>query len=419
MRDTKRKKMKRSLPLRDVAHEYLSSAAGKLDHVVIVGGGIGGLTAGIALKQSNRFESVSIVEKTKLTSNNKQGSGIALWRNSLLAMEQLKVKSDLENKGKYLTNLISYTDGQGNILAKPSEGFSNQFPILCLQRCDLHSVLHNHALQSGVGIEYDNIKDLNDLFSKIKTDPDKTLIVGADGVHSRIRKSITPETPKFMSYRYWRATIPAPEGIDITEAYECWGDGVRFGFVPLHGSEVFWFISEPCVDEYSSEPSVEEKKQSILRLMKRTNMNERTSLLVNSTPASSIIETPIHKVILNGRWGSNNGRVVLLGDACHATAPNLAQGAGLAIEDSIQLAHSYKYEKDSSKASLHYESVRKPRAHTVQFMADTIARLGHMRYPSAKIRDVVLSSCPQFIAGPIFNSAVRYSLGGDYVPPPL
>eukprot|EP01060_Flectonema_neradi_P000229 TRINITY_DN1015_c2_g2_i1.p1 TRINITY_DN1015_c2_g2~~TRINITY_DN1015_c2_g2_i1.p1 ORF type:complete len:401 (+),score=62.42 TRINITY_DN1015_c2_g2_i1:88-1290(+) len=400
--------MNRTLPLRS-----------KLENVVIVGGGIGGLTASIAFAKTNQLKKVTVIEG-KPTVGSKQGSGIALWRNSLRGLHQLNVKNDLEAKGRYLTGSMSYRNGKGTILAVPPAQFPDNFPILCLQRSDLHATLLHHAEANGVTIINKRVSDLSDISTIADIDIQKTLVVGADGIHSVVRRQLTAQTPIFMKYRYWRATIPSPSSIDTNEAYEIWVDKGRFGFVPLKQPEVFWFYSEPCNEEYvSSEMTNDDKKRYLVGLLSGNNMNQTVRTLVEETPASQILQTPIHKVVVKGNWCSSDGKIVLLGDACHATAPNLAQGAGLAIEDAIQLAGSFKLHSDPVAASTHYQSIRKPRARTVQTMADAIASLGHMRYPLAHIRDSILSSCPQFIAGPVFETAVSYSLGGDYTPPHL
>jgi 2-polyprenyl-6-methoxyphenol hydroxylase-like FAD-dependent oxidoreductase len=120
---------------------------------------------------------------------------------------------------------------------------------------------------------------------------------------------------------------------------------------------------------------------------------------------------------------TNLSQVILIGDACHATAPNLAQGAGLSIEDALDLASHLKDLnnggfRDIESCLTSFEKKRIPRARTVQFFADTIAFVGQLENPTLiKIRNALMQLVPQWIKSRVFELAVRLTLGWNYRPP--
>jgi len=230
----------------------------------------------------------------------------------------------------------------------------------------------------------------------------------------------------------------------FSSAFESWGDGQRFGYVPLQAPDVFWFASIPAAEQTGPDGMAtsiidEATKQHLLRLFEGWSGQAQDGAqivnlqrLILSSPASSILRTPIRKVpdVEKFPWQGNRGRVILLGDSAHAVAPNLAQGAGLAIEDALVLATNLsrvvRGEASLEAAARYYELARKPRAKTVQSMADLVATVGHIRGPLALARNYFMLASHKLaptVQSLIFERAVSMSLGGDsnnlYWSPPV
>lgn len=109
--------------------------------------------------------------------------------------------------------------------------------------------------------------------------------------------------------------------------------------------------------------------------------------MIDSTPAETILRTDIRKIegVTKFPWSSVNQRAVLLGDSANATAPNLAQGAGLAIESAWDLFSSH--DTLTADGIQKYVQKRQKRALTVQSMADMVARVGQLHAPASTVRD--------------------------------
>jgi len=151
--------------------------------------------------------------------------------------------------------------------------------------------------------------------------------------------------------------------------------------------------------------------------------------IIKQTPLANLICAPIYDLPELPKW--HTGNTVLLGDACHATQPNLAQGACLAIEDAIELAHclrsvpTFDNQTNSNNAALEkalaeYEQKRRFRAKTVQTISNLIALVGQVEHKNLqKIRDAIMQAVPEMIKAPIFDAVLKFSLGWNYKPPKL
>ncbi len=263
--------------------------------------------------------------------------------------------------------------------------------------------------------------------------------------------------PVSLGYAYFRATVRVDPACSSWHqvAFESWGDGIRFGFVPLQAPEVFWFCAIPIdgvhvkqsVGSVAGDAHTKAFLQRKLQGWQSVDQVDPLQLLA-WTPAESILRTDIqkHAAVDDFPWQGHDGRVVLLGDSAHATAPNLAQGAGLSIEDAITLAdlldrhhHPHAPARTAAHAAVvpstwackarQYEFERKPRAATVQQLADLVARVGQLPPgASSTLRDMAMRTATHWLPTMqqnIFAAIVSVSLGGDatsrrtWLPPPL
>lgn len=389
------------------------------------------------------------------------GSGLGLWPPALHSMASIShdLFSRLENRGRYMA-LPSYADGYGRVLAAPSSQFSTRFPVLCLRRDDLLKALSQHCVENGVdiqcGVEVKSLSLSRSAPVGVASASGRSyvgdFVVGADGLHSLVRgamaamrtsDSVPPPQPMHCGYVYFRANVSLPDPSWHERSFEAWRDGLRFGVVPLRYPEVFWFASVPLgragewpADELRGAHTIDDSsRDQLIRAFSawRAPSGERIVTLIHAAPSDSILHTDIWKLpaVTRFPWRSADGRAFLLGDACHATAPNLAQGAGLAIEDALDLAallfpaHAIKEPgaqvapAPTASAASAYEAARKSRAATVQRMADLIAAAGHATGAQAAVRDTAMRAASSMLphtTARVFELAVSHSLGGRAPP---
>ncbi|MCU0756364.1 MAG: FAD-dependent monooxygenase [Xanthomonadales bacterium] len=414
--------------------------------VVVAGGGIGGLSFALAARAAGLR--VSVLERSANVVRANLGGGLGLWPPSQQVLRELGVLPALIARGRYMP-APRYCDHRGQVLGQPTRHFAERFPILCVERSVLLEVLEARCVEVGV-----RLRPACELRSYTVTDADAApvllelatpqgvdhlatdLLVGADGIHSRVRRQMLADravTPQHCGYSYLHAL-----------AFESWGQGIRFGYVPMREPQVFWFMAVPIghaglQPEPGARALTDAEKHGLLQRLATwqgpvlPDGSARLDLirLVQATAAEEILRTDIYKVagVTRFPWADRSGRVVLLGDACHATAPNLAQGAGLSIEDAAQLAWQLRLALDALprtpgarkatdtalKSALQaYAQGRKPRAWMVQTLADTVARVGQLRGALAAARDASMRLPTRHLpalSGRIFEAVVARSLG--------
>lgn len=304
--------------------------------ILIIGGGIGGLTAAIALRQRG-FE-VDLLEKNpKLTV---YGVGIIQQANVLRAFNQLGLLDTYVNAGFGFDHIYVHAPS-GQLVAKlASPRLVAGYPAnLGISRRALHEVLTDKAIESGArlhfgttttGLENTGAQVVAHFESQAPRRYD--LVVAADGIHSTTRASLFPAapSPEFTGQAVWRYNFPRPQEVDGICTY---AGPISVGLVPLSQSEMYMFVTSP--ESRDQRPS----REGLAR-----NMSERLTgscaaiqrLATQITADDAVVYRPLEWLLLQGPW--HQGRIVLLGDAVHATTPHLGQGAGMAIEDALVLA---------------------------------------------------------------------------------
>jgi 2-polyprenyl-6-methoxyphenol hydroxylase-like FAD-dependent oxidoreductase len=162
---------------------------------------------------------------------------------------------------------------------------------------------------------------------------DADLVVGADGIHSRMRELLFPGTPKPMltGQGCWRAVVQRPDDIDCAHVYV--GGPVKAGVTPVSQQEMYLFLLQHVPDN----PRMPEERFPALLAEQLRGFGGALGNIRDGLGSSSRINyRPLEKLLLPPPW--HKGRAVLIGDAAHATTPHLASGAGLAVEDALVLA---------------------------------------------------------------------------------
>jgi len=358
-------------------------------NIHIIGAGIGGLTTAIAL-QKKGFN-VTIFETTpELLA---VGAGIIIANNAMQIYKKLGLEKRIQEKGIPIHE-VHLTDGQLNVISSANlKQYEEKYDTynIAIKRAELHAILTEE-------VELENIK-LNKRVAHIQsaersvnirfTDGKETnadIIIGADGIHSMTRSFL------FGNCRLRDALQPCWRGIatisldDKNTANEAWHFGKRFGFVAVNDTQVYWYA---LVNKKEKEISLNKSE-----LMEQFNgFHPNIKNIIEKTTDDKIIRNDIFDLEPIQNW--HKGRICLLGDAAHATTPNMGQGACQAIEDAYVLAECLAKYPDYSKAFSQYETLRKPKAHFVVNTSWTFGKIAHWENKIAcKFRNLSMKLMP-------------------------
>lgn len=305
-------------------------------NILIIGAGIGGLSSAIAL--GRRGHRVTLIERDPDWSV--YGVGIIQQGNVLRAVDQLGVLNRYAMAGFGFDAVEVFAPNGMKIARIPSPRLLPDYPAnIGISRRSLQAVLAQAAKESGaqirLGITADHLDDTGTGVSVVFSDGasgDFDLVIGADGVFSSTRSRILPqsEQPRFTGQSVWRYNLRAPAGMDALQVYN---GATGAGLVPMSNGLMYLYLTTP-------EPENPRFRADELAEQMRARMAHCApaiqQLAEQITDNTAVVYRPLDTVLVTGPW--HHGRVVLLGDAVHATTPHLGQGAGLAIEDSLVLA---------------------------------------------------------------------------------
>jgi 2-polyprenyl-6-methoxyphenol hydroxylase-like FAD-dependent oxidoreductase len=336
-----------------------------VQNVGIVGAGAAGLTAAILLADAGI--QVEILEKAEAPQT--LGSGITLQGNALRVLRQLGVWEQVEAKGYGFSTLgLRAPDPAGTVIAVLEDirtGGDDLPATMGMYRPDLTAILRERAEQAGARISYGKtvtgITDDRGSVTVSTADGGSAtydLLIGADGLHSAVRKAIGIEVePQSTGMGIWRAFVERPEEVvrtDLTYGGPCF----IAGYCPTGPDTMYAYLVEDAQErDVHDGPRVMGELAGAYggpwrRI--RSSLDEHAN--VNYTHFTThLVEGPWHR-----------GRVVLLGDAAHSCPPTIAQGAAMAVEDAAVLADEVLRAEALDDAVLtRYRDRRLPRARTV------------------------------------------------------
>lgn len=372
----------------------------KPQRVLVIGGGISGMCAAIELRK--RGHHVDLVELDPRWSV--YGAGITLSGPTLRAFAEVGVIDDIMATGWCADGVDIYTAAGDKVaeLPTPRVGRPDVPGGGGILRPELARILREHTLASGTsvrcGTSFESIEPDGErarvLFSDGRADS-YDLVIGADGLQSRVRERLFPGAPSpvYSGQASWRAVVPRPAS--ITRAAMFMGATVKAGVNPVSKNEMYLFVTEPRQQPDRLEPSV---LPGLLRDLLAPFSGVIGDIRDTLDENSRIVYRPFFTLLLPQPW--HRGRVLLIGDAVHATTPHLASGAGIGVEDAIVLAQELD-RASSIEAALAAHTAR--RFERCRVVIENSIRLGDMERTGAPKEDyaALMRSTMATLLGPI------------------
>lgn len=367
--------------------------------IAIIGGGIGGLCAAVTLQKQGL--SVQVFEAS--STFQPVGAGIGIGSNALQALMEIGVGEDVITNGHVLHTQV-FQDQYGKSLntidftvLKKLYGQEN----ITIHRADLHRSFLKALKPNTLHFNKKCISvDQNNTQVTIHFDNDTTvtadLLIVADGINSSIRQQFVPGSiPRFAGYTCWRGITENKGRVDEYTSTELWSTKGRFGMAPMKNGLVYWFA---CINTPARNSQFQNlSSQEIGELF--DHFPEVVQDIITTTNLEDILHHDISDIKPLRQFVF--GRVVLLGDAAHATTPNMGQGAGQAIEDAIVLGNGFKQFEHVDKVLAFYEEKRVTRTAKVIRLSRQIGAAAQIQsQPLAATRDFLFPFIPsKFLMG--------------------
>ncbi|MEM6766854.1 MAG: FAD-dependent monooxygenase [Bacteroidota bacterium] len=356
----------------------------------IIGAGIGGLTTAVALGQKG-FPYRIFEQTAKMRP---VGAGIILANNAMQVYDKLGLRKEIEEAGNPIS-FLKITSPRLKPLSKVDLSFfEHKYGVknVAIHRGALQNILLNHIDKGSLRLDHklNEITPSQKGFKLVFENGQKVVsetLLGADGIHSSVRKALFPNTHiRSAGQTCWRGVAEYDLPISFQhELNEAWGPGIRFGFIQIAASKVYWFAVNSM------------KRGEVLPVEELSGSYQHFHPLIQDilahTPIANIHTAALDDLRPFSPWWKAN--TCLLGDAAHATTPNLGQGACQAIEDAYVLAQCMHQHPNTHEASSAFQRLREAKAHMIVRSSWQIGKMAHWKNPLAVgMRNLLMRSMP-------------------------
>ncbi|MEY2538479.1 MAG: hypothetical protein QOG67_2219 [Verrucomicrobiota bacterium] len=344
--------------------------------IAIIGGGIGGIAAAVALHRIG--VDVSVYERVEQL--REVGAGMMLWPNATRVLGELGMLDEVLARSGRNTHFLVRTR-TGKILMSIALG-KFEVPAVCIRRADLLSILlaalPDECLQ--LGYEFERLRQCNSkvrLYFKGGRIEEHDAAVGADGIRSGVRAELFGiSDPIYRGYTVWRG-LARYNGAAIMPGFnsESWGMGMRFGILNTGHRRFTWYATANVPSHHLDANCG--RKRELQQLF--AGWHEPVADFLEATDEAEILKNGARDCAPLQQWGK--GMVTLLGDAAHPCTPNLGLGGCMALEDALVLAKCVEREPILRIALRRYESLRFDRTRHIQQRSLLIGHIGQWQNP--------------------------------------
>lgn len=350
-----------------------------LKRALVIGGGFSGMAAAIQLKRAG--VDVDLVEID--AGWRSYGAGISLNGGTFRVFQTLGILDGFRAEGAAVDGVEVRGPQDQVLLTLPTPALIDGLPGNGgIMRPVLARLLSEKVRAEGVnvrlGVSFTGIEDGADGCRVGFTDgtaADYDLVIGADGLNSSVRRALWPDAPKprYIGQAVWRAVIPRPAHLATVAMWM--GPKLKAGINHVSATQSYLFLTEdrPTNDHVPSETQVAMLKSLLSRFPSPTLQAVADGLGADS----QVVYRPLDQLLLPKPW--YKGRVVLIGDAAHATTPHMAAGAMIGLEDAIVLAEELSRSETLSAALAAFQDRRWERCRLVVENSGRLAEIeqGH------------------------------------------
>ncbi|GAB4074184.1 FAD-dependent monooxygenase [Barrientosiimonas marina] len=362
--------------------------------LAIIGGGIGGLALAAGLHKKGI--KAHVFEKTQAFKP--LGAGLGLGANAVLALDRMGIADAIEQAGMPLQEQRLLNDELTVMNRIDFSRLKKRYgkETLTIHRADLHEALYNavdpdYFHFNKQVIDFNQYEDQVTLTFQDNVTETFDYVIAAEGIHSVFRRALVPGSePRFAGYTCWRGIAWNKGDVPYYTSSEAWSGRGRFGWAPLYDGRVYWFA---CVNtQANNEYYANLTKEGTARLF--GHFSPTAERLIRETESGSFLHHDIHDIKPLDSFVY--GRIALVGDAAHATTPNMGQGAGQSIEDAYELMNAISQESSMPAALSRYEAKRLKKANKVIKLSRQIGWAAQWQHPLATgFRNTVLPLVPE------------------------
>ncbi|MGW1095027.1 FAD-dependent monooxygenase [Streptomyces sp. NPDC002455] len=371
---------------------------------VVIGSGIGGLTAAAALHRSGW--QVTVLERA--ASLEPVGAGISLAPNSQRALDVIGLGDEVRSLAAWQGDGGIRTPSGRWLARTDSNAAAERFggPLVLLHRSVLVDLLRSRlpedAVRTGTPARLVDPGRAGGSPALVRTDAgdiEADLVIGADGIGSAVRTALFPRHPgpSYSGFTTWRVLAP---GVGRAfSSHETWGRGELWGSHPLKDGGIYAYAA--ALAPAGARAADDEKAELVRRY---GDWHDPIPAVIAAVEPDQILRHDVYH-LTDPLPAFHRGRTVLVGDAAHAMGPFLGQGGNQAVEDAVVLAHHVTPDGDLGAGVAAYSAARHPRTTAMVRKAAQVSRMvGLTGAPAVALRDGLMSAVSRLGPGLVLRT---------------